>query len=285
MPNRWVAGLIVLFWLIMTAAVVRRDILPRLGYGELDYRTVLSARAVEEPVQWSILLSERRIGAATTFIRPQPDGSYDFVSRGSLSAALLGENVENPADILLFRSEFVVSPLGRLDHFEASIAMEGSSLRVVVKGTVEEDKLRLETRGLAFLEKDAVLSIDPESLLVDPLGPLDRLPGLRVGKSWTTRVVNPLSALISPRAFFSSSRPSVEVVHHRVVGFDSLSWGGRPRRCYLVEHRHGSVVGKTWARVEDGKVLRQEVPVGGWILALELDPQTFRQTAAEPLIP
>ena len=39
-----------------------------------------------------------------------------------------------------------------------------------------------------------------------------------------------------------------------------------------IEHRYGNVVGRTWARVSNGKVLREEAPLGGAMVALELDP-------------
>lgn len=270
MPRFWFRVAIVVFWLGMTGALVRRDVLPRLGFGELSYPLVLANRAVEEPVHWNIFVNDKRVGSITTVIRPADDGSYDFNTRASVAGTLLGEDQHGSGGNLIAQSEFHVSPLGRLRKFNLSVYLDGTTFGVDVRGAVDGNSLHLVSKGLAkLLDREVTVAIDPEILILDELGPLDRLPGLRPGKTWTTRIANPLSIFTSPSSIFSG--PTLETVTHRVVGTDVLAWEGRPWPCYLVEQRRGDLVARTWATIESGKVLRQELPFGGYTLAIVLD--------------
>jgi hypothetical protein len=273
MPSRWATAVIIVFWVGMSAAVVRRDVMPRLGYGELRYRMVLGDRSVEEPAHWNILWNDRPIGAVTTVVQPAADGSFSVHSRATLSAAVIlgGSRADQASSLFLFNSEFHVSPLGRLRRLQVAISLEGTPLRVDLKGNVYGRELELKSTGLPLIQGTVRVPIDPESLMLDPLGPIDRLPGLRPGQSWVTRSVNPLSAFLPTRGLLQSG-PSVDSVEHHVVGVDTLVWNHRPWACYVIEHRYGNVVGRTWARVQNGKVLREEAPLGGVMVALELDP-------------
>lgn len=270
MPNRSISALIVLFWLGTSAAILRRDVLPRLGYGEMTYRIMLADRAVEEPVHWNILLNEQRLGVVSTDVRPESDGSFALVAKGNVLLSPSG-NIEAALGRVVFRSEFRVSAVGRLQTFQVTLHVEETALRIQVLGQVHGNELEITSSGMPMIANKIRLAIDPQALVLDQLGPVDRIPGLRPGKAWTTRVINPLSAVLSPTNILGHG-PSLDVVSHRVVGVDMITWNGRPRQCYLIEHRHGNQVARSWARVENGKILREEVPLAGVLVAIELDP-------------
>jgi hypothetical protein len=107
--------------------------------------------------------------------------------------------------------------------------------------------------------------------LLNKLEPVDRLPGLRVGKQWTSRIVNPFSAL-SPGNWLMGGQPTFEIIQHQVTGTETISWNDQSFACFVVEHFHERASSKSWVRIQDGRVLRQQAPFGDVTITLELDP-------------
>lgn len=265
---------IVLFWLGMTAAVVRRDLLPRLGYGDLNYAAVLRGRAVDEQAYWTAFRDGQRVGQVITSVRPDSQGAYILSTQATVSTSLFTTAPGAGSDSLQARSDFHVSPLGKLQRFSVYLSLVPSSVQIDVKGAVEGRTLELSLKSPPIIDKNWTMTIDPEALVLDPFGPLDRLPGLRLGKSWTTRAVNPLSSGLLPG--FLGSGSAIDVIEHRVVDVATLSWNEQDCLCYLVEHQHGKTVARTWARTSDFRVLKQEIPFGGVVLQFVLDASSIK---------
>jgi len=91
------------------------------------------------------------------------------------------------------------------------------------------------------------------------LEPLDRLPGLRVGQSWSTQVLQPLTA-----------RP--ETIRSEVTGLERLFWNGNPTETFVVMHKSSTFSARMWVR-RDGIVIRQELPTPLVRLVLEREPE------------
>lgn len=274
MPSRWAQLVIVLFWLTMTGWLLKRDVLPRLGFGELNYRGLLTDRAVEEPTHWVIELDEERVGAVLTIVRPVGDGSYLLISRSNISGKVVPWSQAFADSQLSVDSDFNISPLGKLEKFKMEVAVDGTELKFHVDGIVDGNFLRVHTTAPGGFDKEIQIPIDPELVMVDLFSPLDRIPDLRVGKTWTTRMIDPVKTLSS--SLLGGGEPSITVVRHTVVGNRELEWGGQPWVCYLIESQHDNVASKTWVRVRDSKTLRQEVSDFGRKVAFELDPMLER---------
>ena len=273
MPSRWAQVVIVVFWLLMTGWLVRRDLLPSLGYGELTYRSLLAERAVEEHTYWTMKIDDQPVGSITSTVRPHGDGSYSLVSLAHLRQSFLGDEEPDGPTGIRISSDFSINALGKLQRFQVRISVEDASLQFGVRGLVQDRQLTVSIDGLPMFSEPMVLPIEPEALMCDVFSSIDKLPDLRVGKSWSTRTINPFSTILSPGAWLGNSRPTIEVTRHEVRKTEPIIWNGTMWDCFLVEHRHSSMVARTWVRRQDDRVLRQEVPFGGWKITLELDSQ------------
>lgn len=270
MPSRWAQFVIIVFWLVMTGWLVRRDILPIVGSGEVNYRAIVARLAVEEPTHWFLRLDDRRIGSVVSSVRPEPDGSYVLTSRADLSGDLMSARDPN-GSLIQIRSDFLVSPAGRLQRIEMQVRTDHARTAITVSGEVRQNQLVLQTKGLPMAEP-ITIPVDPEALTVDLFGSVDRLPDLYRGKTWVTRTVNPLGGLTSPTHLLRGSALALENVRHEVVDQAPIYWGTDWWPCYVIEHRHRDTLARTWARVADGRVLKQEIPLLGWLLVMERDP-------------
>lgn len=280
MPARWLTITIPIFWLVMTGWLFKRDILPRFGYGNVTYETVLSDRAVAEPAHWNLKVDDRVVGSLLTLVEPQENGGYHLTARGNLSG-LLAPGGENPRSSTALqgglpdfqvRSRFVVSSLGRLQSFSVSLGIQGISKELDVEGTVEGRELELVATGLPILEGTTRVPIDPEAIVLDQFGPINRLPGLTVGKTWTTRAVNPLAAFLAQSSLLGGAGGTLEVIHHTVTGVENIEWNEGSWACYVVQHEHDRTTAKSWVRISDSLVLRQEAPFGGSKVVFEQAP-------------
>lgn len=271
MPARWVQASIVVFWLVMTSLLVRRDVLPKLGFGELSYRQVVADRAVPESTHWTIRYNGQRLGSSLTILRPNPNGSYNMLNRTNLSSTIFEQGVGRPSTQVIISSDIYVDPLGQLKEFNSKLSVEGTRLEITVDGVVRGKELQIETQGLSLLPEKLSLEIPKDMMLLDVVAPLDRIPDLRIGKKWATRTINPVSLLFSPGSLFGAGKPPLDVIHHEVVDTDAMVWNGRSWYCYVIEHTHPSGRSKTWVRVEDGRVLCHEVPLGGAVITVQPD--------------
>lgn len=287
MPSRSAQAFIVLFWLAMTTWLMEREILPRMGFGELTYKAVFADRAVAEPTNWELFVQGKRVGNILTLVEPREDGSHQLTARAHVDGAIFGgigaSSEREPASPQVSRfpfpqfrvhSEIFVTARGRLDHFEVQLGIEGSAATIQLAGRVEGNRLELKATGLPILAGETTLPIHPEAMVFDQFGPLDRIPGLSVGKTWTTRAVNPLAAALAPAGWLGGAASALEIVRHEVTGIENLAWKGETHACFVIEHRQDHTTAKSWVRTKDARVLRQEVPVGG--VTLTLEPESNR---------
>lgn len=279
MPSRLACGLIMLLWLISTAWLIQRDVLPSLGLGELTYDRVLSARAVEEPVEWQILREATEVGSLFFAVDPKPDGTFELQSKARVRVALpaLQENEFNIDSIIY------VDPLKRLDRMRIILSLPQSNTEVHVDGKAEGDtlavSLSLLLAGKEQFRRDTTFAVERSVMVLDIMGQIDRLPDLRPGKTWRTRFINPLTMLLTSTV---STSNSLDYIEHRVVGVENVAWNEHDEACYKVEHRYQKAVTYSWARVRDGKVLVQEVLFGGVPFRLVAIPGIHDKTTSSP---
>lgn len=256
----------------MTGWLVQRDVLPRYGYGELDYRQYLAHRAVEEPSNWILKVDDDKVGQTVMKVKPLSDGNFVISNRLHIATTLV-EPIATARSTIDVDSDFIVHSVGHLHTFQVAIkiATTNGQKRLGLKGTVEENELVLVPTGLGTFDREYRVDIDPSMLLVDVFGPIDRVPGLRLGKKWQTRSIDPIS-LVVPTGSLWGRKPSLSIIYNEVVDEESIEWGNRSFYCYRIEHRHDNMKSTTWARVSDGRVLRHEFPFGDKRVVVELDP-------------
>ncbi|MFO0948432.1 MAG: hypothetical protein U1D30_21340 [Planctomycetota bacterium] len=290
MPSRSVQAFILIFWIAMTAWLLEREILPRMGFGELTYKAVLADRAVAEPTTWALTVNGERVGNILTLVEPREDGSHQLTARANVDGAIFGKLDErvspgsapsqvsrSPFPNFRVNSDIFVSAQGRLKRFNVQLGIEGANVTIHLEGVVRDNALELKASDLPILTGETTIPIQAEAMVFDQFGPLDRIPGLSVGKLWTTRAINPLAAAIAPSGWLGGAASALEVVRHEVTGVEPLAWKGKAYPCFVVEHRQDRTTAHSWVRCSDGRVLRQEVPIGGVNLTLEQDSVRDRE--------
>lgn len=274
MPSRLWCGFIIVFWLASTAWLVQRDVLPSLGLGQLTYDRALSARAVEEPVEWHIYREDKEVGNLFFAVDPRPQGDFELRSRAKIE-------VEIPpleATEFYIKSTIFVDPLKRLDRLEVSLSLPQSGTEVTIDGHTNDDELSvaiaLMIAGKERFKRDLTFAVDRSVMMLDMLGQIDRLPDLYPGRTWRTRFINPVTALLTGTVAPSTS---LDYIQHEVVETETIEWDEREWPCYKVEHRYQKAATHSWARVSDGKVLVQEVLFGGIPFRLVAEPNPGSQ--------
>lgn len=262
MPSRPASLVIILLWLVSTVWLIQRDILPALGVGEITYERALAARAVEEPVEWIVYRQEEEVGNLLFSVKPSSDSSCQLQSRARIRFPIPGFK-ESQFELT---SAIHVNPLKRLDRFQVLLSLPGDRTEIQVDGNANPRgdlgvTARLLVDDKEVMKRDVAMSVDPEMMVLDVFGQIDRLPDLRPGKTWRTRFVNPLRAIVG--GVLTTPLDSMDFVQNTVVGTETIEWNGEKPLCYKLEHRYQQVATHSWARVKDGKVLVQEVHFAG----------------------
>ena len=294
MFSRGYSVAIVLFWLAATGWLVKEKILPPLLVGEPpSYRTILSGQHEAEPIAWEILLNGKSLGAAATRTVRLPDGISQLHCRVSLNELPLSELT--PAWITAFvkamdagrsygpaiinvvsDSTIDIDPLNRplnfssvtkigppADDFDQRSLLAGAEFSVIMKGRIVGDEMQVVMRS-GDVEFHTQVDMPADSLMGDVLSPQARLPGLRVGQTWTVPIYSP----------FRSPNAPIETLHATVERKDPILWHDRIVPALLVVYRSDPGLGLTsnqsaraqmWVDYE-GDVIRQEV----WLLSSRL---------------
>jgi len=271
---RW---LIVLGWVATTAWWFVRDVAPWLGADKFGYRQLLARRAADESTNWRVLIDGAPIGSILSGVQPKTNGGFLVWSQALLKSNLVAAvaGLGGDADVGVNLSA-EVSPLGRLTFVELRFSLRsevGKGAEVaVLRGEAIKDELVLQP----FFNSQAVgkpihVPFDPSTPISGDFAPIDRLPGLWVGRKWTTRVIDPQAVLLGGGLL--GSAPTSREAMHTVVGTALIEWNGRSWDCFVVEDRHGDTIGKTLVRQVDGAVLRQEANFGRSVVVMELDPR------------
>ena len=263
--------IVVLFWFATMGWLVVAKIVPPMRVGEPpNYSSIVQESRDQPPVCWSVRLRDRTIGWAVGKLERRSDGITSLESRvylgdfswedmipGWLAGVLQPVFTDLGQPDIYKRSRFDLDPLGRLVGFESGVRVAGLIDAIKVQGVVEGTNMKLSIQSGDFREK-MERYLPPNALMTDELSPQSRMPGLRVGQSWTVPMYSPFRAPNDP----------LEVLQAVVEREDVVTWGGQQRVCRVIVYRpdagsgmsNNEPRGRVWVR-EDGLVLRQEVTV------------------------
>ena len=277
MPGVAMRWLIVVGWVGTTSWWFMRDVAPWLGADKLGYRQLLARRASDESTNWRVLVDGRQVGTIISGVQPKTTGAFTVWSQAMLKSALVAAAVgfAGESDVSVHMNA-EISPLGRLTSVDVRLSLRGEldkgSEVGALHGEVEGDELVVQPSLNGRPAGQAIrVRFDPSTPIGGDFSPTDKLPGLWVGRKWTTRVVDPQAVLLGG-GLLGSAKASREVMH-TVTGTVPLEWNGQTWECFVVEDRHADTVGKTWVRRADGVVLRQEANMGRSVMVMELDPR------------
>lgn len=273
---------IVFFWLVSMSWLVWTKVLPPLVLGTPPtYASIVEATSAD-PIQWNMFWNGEPVGLAhSEMVENTLDSTTQFwcwVEFRDLPLAELNPLKINFLNKLLERgqprvsmdaeSRVEIDSLGRLLAFESKV--EGGPLvePVQVLGTSEDGKLRLLIRSGDFSYRTEMY-LPPDRIMGDAFSPQARLPGLRLGQSWSEPVYNAFSPPTAP----------MELLQANVEREDFLLWNGQIDRTLLVVYRaesgaksaaEGDIRGRAWVR-RDGLVLQQEARLAGSTLRFVRD--------------
>jgi hypothetical protein len=283
MPLRHHVAAIVLFWVGMTGWMLYRDVWPWLGPGEPPPFSIDLADEVQAvDTRWKVIKDDKEKGYAHTNVRYNGrDDTYELNGEFKLwSAGRSGIHAASLADQVI-NSMYRVNRQGELRGMEASVKVTvlKTEVEVVVKGRVEERKFlsHIEVKGLNYREDLPPVDVSTRGSVLNPLQPLNRLPGLRKGQRWRMPLVDPLADALAAHPLaktFQGKTPDLRSLDARVLPqVQMLEWGhkGAEVPCLVVEYSGGDVSARTWVRETDGLVLQQEVSQNGDELKLVRD--------------
>lgn len=292
-PRRWVA-LVVVFWLATTGFVAYRDFWPRLfASGPPPIAVDLADEASQfVPGKWAVVRGDKKIGRlTTTMMHVDEDDTFEFTHRYTqLTFDFANFRILIPEAISTTR----MTRDGRLREqlIDGRMALLLAT-RENEYGTIAEARMKVNGRVehglfLAHCDLDSPLftvnrDLDPVTVpdghALNPLQPVNRIPNVRPGQRWVVQEINPLDEAIG--ALFQQKLgegglqlPTAKresLIAEVGSSPEPLRSNGEDVPCWVIEYRGGEARAKTWVRVTDGKVLRQEAFLRGERVALERD--------------
>jgi hypothetical protein len=294
MPPRFVIVLVVLFWLGTSAWFFQREVWPSLRSGDPPPFVIdLVDEAHQHQISWEVFQGDRQVGKANTHITyDQDDDSFRLEGQFKLTGMAGGlVRVE-------VKSMYRVTREGDLREVNAHVDLSSPASPFTIAGEfggpVQDDTFRPEAT-IVLPGETQKIDFDPLHLtgrgsVLNPLQPVNRLTGLRAGRTWQIPLFNPLQVLSSARLEGKNSKdPTMATVltvmallkdtrgagqFRRLTatvldGTQSLSWGDNEETCVVIEYRDEDRSAHTWVRQKDGTVLQQEVNLGGDRLVLK----------------
>ena len=286
MPPRFAVAGIVAFWLATTAFVVHRDVWPRLfSSGPPPVSIELADEARQNvPAKWHLLRNGQKVGRLSTQMKYlDSEDAFLFTYRYSgLKFEQSGVALEVPdatsevrmtrAGDLREQTMKVEVLLGGEKGARGTIDMRGTVTNGVLTGRVEIKSALINLAG----DLDPVPV--PRGMPLNPMQPVNRIGNVRAGLEWVVHESNPMGdavgGLIRKKlAEFGLRLPEEKAKDALVaqVGAapEALTWQGQEVACWVIEYRRAEPVARTWVRVSDGKVLRQEAFEKGESLTFE----------------
>jgi hypothetical protein len=282
MPPRFVSVAILIFWATAAWRLVDRDLIPELTVTQPpDLRTITRAEADSVPARWAVQVldtpgeTRRTVGEAVTQAVRQGNGSIVLESHlwFDSGSVLQGTGLASVTDVRLdVNSTYHIDPSGNLQSFQLNVVaplepgelLKGELLKV--DGRLRKHELEITMKGpIPILNRSLSVPYEARGVVQNTFGPVDRLPGLRVGLKWNVRVVDP----------FKGDAVVVRVEVPRTV---HIQWNGTEVEAYEVIQHMAPISARTWVH-PDGTVLRQEIPFPIVKLFLERLPELDSESA------
>jgi hypothetical protein len=298
MPSRFATVAILLFWLVVTGYVARREILPRYFADEpprIDF--VLVDELSTASTHWTFYRDDQKVGQLTTRTEYIPeDDTFRFITvYRNLKFEFRVPKLAVGFEVTTGQTTVRVTRDGQLREQTMQGSFEVQAFGLVmalaktdVTGHVQNGQLvgrgRLES---TIFDRPIEELLEPVSVsggqALNPLMPLDRLRGVMPGRRWSIRESNPL--------FDSLRLVARKVLQKQGMDTQLLPLGGegdellaevlpepemipRPNgvtSCWVIRYESAdkSRVVKTFVARDDGRVLRQEAIGLGFNLRFE----------------
>lgn len=287
MPSRWLCTLIIVFWCGTMGYMFYRDWLPWLTADKEAPPFVfeLADEVVTQYALWTLYRNDQKIGTARTTLRYTNENAFEWTTTLSnlTHSAKVGE-LEVKAEIPTMTTRMMVTPSGELIRFTTTAEMQITLIarfkaKFEINGEVQGNSLRGQTsltaENLPIQQPFGPIELKSKNVF-SPMQPLFRIKGLQPGRSWKMNDFDPLNEAFragiqqmldnfakdkdgkSFLPFALPSSKSSEVLARVSDEIQELQIKDKTHSCYVIDYRGDNMQAKTWVKVEDGMVLRQE---------------------------
>jgi hypothetical protein len=284
MPARHHIIAIVAFWLATMGWLFHKSLRPLFSSAQpppfaIDLADEVQARSV----YWTVFKNGQDAGTATSWVRPQEkEGTYEVAGVFRLWRDFKKRGTQPPDQSV--ESMYRVTREGELRAIDAVVTVipdKDHEVRARIYGEVKDGRFtpRVEITSSAFnLERQmAPVEVNARGSVLNPLQPVNRLPGVRKGQRWRMPLVDPLAEVLGKAAEgagFGRKSSIVRFLDAEVLP-DSKALQRVPSRpsemCLVIEYTGDGITARTWVRERDGIVLRQEITQDGENLVLVRD--------------
>ncbi len=290
MPSRRGVALIVIFWLSVTGYTLYRDVWPVLfASGPPPIAIDLADEAAQNlATHWTITYNGKEAGRLLTQMRyVDADDTFRFThDYKQLRYDAGGFAVVVPELQVVVR----ITRAGDLREQSADGKMEIHAGDITL-GTATAKVTGTVTDGQLTAACDVTLTIAGKPLTVNrkldpvpvpagqplnPLQPVNRIAGVKPGRRWAVHESNPLDdVMLALAAEYGLKLPEQKrgpLIGEVQPSPQELQCRDETVSCWVIEYRReAELEARTWVRVSDGKVMKQEAFHKGDTLAIDRD--------------
>jgi hypothetical protein len=277
MPSRWLTVMIVLFWLATTGWLFWHELWPQWRPGEPPPFHIDLVEEVQRggtlKIPWTVERDSgdgegaQKVFNALTWAEYHPED--DTFSLHAEFKALQSKDAPRVSlatvQVKRMKSEYQVNRQGQLRSLHADIEGElrlsGSPLGGSLWGEVHEDQFFAHYRlSLGDIPVEGDLKPVPVSYhgsILMPLHPVNRIHGLRAGRTWRQALVDPFRDVFPT---VSGLTGGVHYLQARVLEQPQvLDVGKNAATCLVIEYTGEDMMSaKTWVEQDSERVQRQE---------------------------
>ena len=307
MPSRWVILCIVAFWLVATGWLFWRDVWPQVRPGEPPPFAVdltEETQLAHPRIRWKVFQGDdgrfvERFYAQTWVTYRESDDTFALVgefkpsdptTRGTLTLGRLTLERINSLSRVTRSGDLRETRVAVTLH---NLAIPGTAdyqprfrLNGVVRDGLLHPTLRFElidAKDKPAAEEGVIddaavkvpmnrsdfdpVPVPPNGALLQPLQPVNRIRGLRTGRTWRVPLIDPLAAAL-PSPFKAAQYLNATVLDR----IELVPYEGLDRPCYVIDYEGEEAHARTWVEAgPENRVLRQEATFGGETLRLVRD--------------
>jgi hypothetical protein len=288
MPSRRSVALVALFWLVTTGYVVYRDVWPVFfSSGPPPVGIDLADEAAQNlATRWKVLWNGKHVGVLDTQMKyVEADDTFRFTTKyKQLRIEIAGVTVVVPE----LTNVTLVSRGGDLreQSAEGRLEVHWNDQKVAdatakFAGTVTDGRLTATCEVQSTLW-NVSKTLDPvpvpKGQPLNPMQPVNRIANVRPGRRWVVHESDPLKEAVGVLVReklgefgvkLPEEKPKRPLVGEVLSEPRDLDWNGRRVSCWVIEYRRDEPEVRTWVRVSDGKVLKQEAFSKGENLTIE----------------
>jgi hypothetical protein len=295
MPGRRSVLLIFAFWTATLGLAFYRDVWPLLfASGPPPVGIDLVDEATPHlQVKWSVVRGDQKVGRLTSGMSyvSSDDTVWFYHQYAQLQIPISGVWLSIPKLITSTHVTRAGDLIEQRMEGQIAVLIERRDGETVVYDTLFEVKALVEGKvgngvftghctiggPTKLVDRDLEPVAVPNGQVLNPLQPVNRLTNVRPGQQWVVQEISPLEDALGAilrqgaeqHGFKLPDQGRQPLIAEVLATPQTRTWGESEAECWVIEYRTDVPRARTWVRVKDGKVLRQEAFGDGERIALE----------------